>query len=265
MGSVGDVVGRLSTASLTSSSSSGSEPRTKSNASTSELPVPAVNGGCDSTDVPSVNFSKPNASTGAIPKSISFDMTAERGDKELLDDDQKNKRGFFGKLKLSLRNRRGKTIRGTDERCYDREAGGDGVDMCRHRLRRIMSEDVTSSGNAAGGKLQTNKQRDYTSHVNRAKAKTLCNALADFMDLFESISDTTDDILAKYRRKPSAASDTASVESNQSCAKEVEDERLSIDPNNVELSYAFADAKRKLRMVLSTADLQYIPWNTSEV
>lgn len=45
----------------------------------------------------------------------------------------------------------------------------------------------------------------------------------------------------------------------------MEDERLSIDPNNVELSYAFADAKRKLRMVLSTADLQHIPWNTSEV
>jgi len=79
------------------------------------------------------------------------------------------------------------------------------------------------------------------------------------------ISDTTDDILAKYRRKPSAASDTASVESNQSRTKEVEDERLSIDPNNVELSYAFIDAKRKLRMVLSTADFQYIPWNASEV
>ncbi|XP_071575657.1 uncharacterized protein [Temnothorax nylanderi] len=114
-----------------------------------------------------------------------------------------------GKLKLSLRNRRGKAIRVTDDRCFDREAGGDGVDVCRHRLRKIMLEDVTSS-------------------------------------------DTTDDILAKYRRKPSAASDTASVESNQSRTKEVEDERLSIDPNNVELSYAFADAKRKLRMVLST-------------
>ncbi|XP_071577219.1 brefeldin A-inhibited guanine nucleotide-exchange protein 2-like isoform X1 [Temnothorax nylanderi] len=119
-----------------------------------------------------------------------------------------------GKLKLSLRNRRGKAIRVTDDRCFDREAGGDGVDVCRHRLRKIMLEDVTSSGNVAG--------------------------------------DTTDDILAKYRRKPSAASDTASVESNQSRTKEVEDERLSIDPNNVELSYAFADAKRKLRIVLST-------------
>ncbi|XP_018045878.1 PREDICTED: GTPase-activating protein and VPS9 domain-containing protein 1 isoform X2 [Atta colombica] len=224
--SVGDTVGRLSTASLTSSSSSGSEPRVKSNISASDLPTPTVNGTCDSVDGSIPNFSKPNASTGAIPKSISFDMTAERGDKELLDDDQKNKRGFFGKLKMTLRNRRGKAIRGADDRCFDREAGGDGVDMCRHRLRRIMSEDVTSSGNVAG--------------------------------------DTTDDILAKYRRKPSAASDTASIESNQSRTKEVEDERLSIDPNNVELSYAFADAKRKLRMVLSTADLQHIPWNTSE-
>ncbi|KAG5321351.1 GAPD1 protein, partial [Pseudoatta argentina] len=224
--SVGDTVGRLSTASLTSSSSSGSESRVKSNISASDLPTPTINGTCDAVDGSIPNFSKPNASTGAIPKSISFDMTAERGDKELLDDDQKNKRGFFGKLKMTLRNRRGKAIRGADDRYFDREAGGDGVDMCRHRLRRIMSEDVTSSGNVAG--------------------------------------DTTDDILAKYRRKPSAASDTASIESNQSRTKEVEDERLSIDPNNVELSYAFADAKRKLRMVLSTADLQHIPWNTSE-
>lgn len=41
---------------------------------------------------------------------------------------------------------------------------------------------------------------------------------------------------------------------------EVEDERLSMDPANIEASYAFIDAKRKLRMVLSTADLQHVPW-----
>lgn len=153
--SVGDAVGRLSTASLTSSSSSGSEPRMKSNTSTSDLLAPAVNGNCDTIDGTGPNFSKPNASTGAIPKSISFDMTAERGDKELLDDDQK-KRGFFGKLKLSLKNRRGKAIRGADDRCYDREAGGDGIDICRHRIRRIMSEDVTSASNITAGKILIN-------------------------------------------------------------------------------------------------------------
>jgi hypothetical protein len=42
----------------------------------------------------------------------------------------------------------------------------------------------------------------------------------------------------------------------------VDDERLSMDPTNVEASYAFMDAKRKLRMVLSTADLQHVPWTT---
>lgn len=105
---------------------------------------------CDMTN----DCSKPTISSGAIPKSISFDMTAERGDKELLDDDQKNKRSFFGKLKMSLRNRRGKTIRGTDDisRCYDRETMGDNIDVGRHRLRRIMSEDVSSTSNASCGK-----------------------------------------------------------------------------------------------------------------
>lgn len=114
-----------------------------------------VNGNCELIDTTSTNDSpKPIMSSGAIPKSISFDMTAERGDKELLDDEQKNKRGFFGKLKMSLRNRRGKMIRSTDDnisRCYDREEGGDRVDVGRHRLRRIMSEDVTSTCNVTIG------------------------------------------------------------------------------------------------------------------
>ena len=144
---------RLSTASLTSSSSSGSEPRTKNNACVTDLVTsqPSTNGRND-CQVNS-SCSKPSISTGAIPKSISFDMTAERGDKELLDEDQKNKRGFFGKLKMSLKNRRGKSLRGTDDlnRCYDREAGGDGVDIGRHRLRRIMSEDPSTSGSINNG------------------------------------------------------------------------------------------------------------------
>ncbi|XP_076233243.1 GTPase activating protein and VPS9 domains 1 isoform X2 [Calliopsis andreniformis] len=224
----------LSTSSLTSSSSSGSESRAKNLGSDLRLSSTLVNGNSEATVTSATNDSvKPVVSSGAIPKSISFDMTAERGDKELLDDDQKKQRSFFGKLKMSLRNRRGKAIRGTDDvvgRCYDRETGRDSIDASsRHRLRRIMSEDATSTGNV--------------------------NATGN---------DSTDDILAKYRRKPSATSDTASIESNQSRAKETtEDERLLIDPNNVELSYAFADAKRKLRMVLSTADLQHIPWTAA--
>ncbi|XP_011314268.1 GTPase-activating protein and VPS9 domain-containing protein 1 [Fopius arisanus] len=211
-----ELMGRLSTASLASSSSGSASSSDKPKNATSTPDVtPRVT--ATSENNPEGNGIKPNISTGAIPKSISFDMTATRGDKELLDEDQKNKRGFFSKFKF-MRNRRGKSPRGDDlARCYD-ETDGEG----RHRLRRIMSEDTSNSH-----------------------------------------GDSTEDILAKYRRKPSATSDTASVESNQSRAKEAEDERLMIDVNNVELSFAFADAKRKLRMVLSTADLQHIPWSVS--
>ncbi|XP_063984398.1 GTPase-activating protein and VPS9 domain-containing protein 1 [Diachasmimorpha longicaudata] len=218
-----ELVVRLSTASLASSSSgsASSSDKSKNITSTPEILVPRMVHVPDGNpDV--VNGVKPSISTGAIPKSISFDMTAARGDKELLDDDQKNKRSFFSKFKMSLRSRRGKSSRGDElTRCYDETDG----DVGRHRLRRIMSED-TSASNIANG-------------------------------------DSSEDILAKYRRKPSATSDTASVESSQSRTKEAEDERLLIDVNNVELSFAFADAKRKLRMVLSTADLQHIPWSVS--
>jgi len=45
-----------------------------------------------------------------ITKSISFDKTAERGDREGFDDESKNKRGFFKNL-ISFKNRRGKWYR----------------------------------------------------------------------------------------------------------------------------------------------------------
>lgn len=55
---------------------------------------------------------KPSVSTGAIPKSISFDMSADKG----LDEDTRSKRGgFFGKLRMGFRNRRGKAFRNQDD------------------------------------------------------------------------------------------------------------------------------------------------------
>ena len=35
---------------------------------------------------------------------------------------------------------------------------------------------------------------------------------------------------------------------------------LYLDPENIEGSYAFTDAKRKLRIVLRSADFQTLPW-----
>ncbi|KAG5884484.1 hypothetical protein JTB14_001279 [Gonioctena quinquepunctata] len=55
---------------------------------------------------------KPSASTGAIPKSISFDMSVNKG----LEDEGRSKRGgFFGKLRMGFKSRRGKSFRNQDE------------------------------------------------------------------------------------------------------------------------------------------------------
>ncbi|KAL3278746.1 hypothetical protein HHI36_016274 [Cryptolaemus montrouzieri] len=58
---------------------------------------------------------KSSSSTGAIPKSISFDISADKGDK-YADEDHRNKRGsFFGKLRMGFRTRRGKSFRNSDD------------------------------------------------------------------------------------------------------------------------------------------------------
>lgn len=55
--------------------------------------------------------SKMTNSGNLITKSISFDKTAERGDREGYDDDSKNKKGFFKNFKIPFKNRRDKWCR----------------------------------------------------------------------------------------------------------------------------------------------------------
>lgn len=87
---------------------------------------------------------KPSTSTGAIPKSISFDMTAEKGDKDM-DEEKKNSRGFFGKLRMGFRNRRGKSLRGIDDIGSRYETGeGDAP-----RLRRMGMDPTTRANSLA--------------------------------------------------------------------------------------------------------------------
>lgn len=221
----------LSTVSLASTSSSGSS--SESRHKTLELTLPAtplvLNGSVVMMESTTTVTSKPLTSTGAIPKSISFDKTAERGDKESLDEDGKHKRSFFRNFKLPFKNRRGKSFRGSDEmsRCYDSSIIGSENDGLGHiRLRRGLSEDSRPIRN-----------------------------------------DTSDDILAKYRRKTSTGgSETNKVgktvdpeQAGSAGGGGSDDERLSIEPGRVEVSYAFKDAKKKLRLVLSTADIQQVP------
>lgn len=80
-------------------------------------------------------------------------------------------------------------------------------------------------------------------------------------------TDSSEDILAKYRTKVTVGGETAksecAVKHSEDGINETrdisDDERLVIDPNHIEASYAFADAKKKLRLVLSTADMQQVP------
>ncbi|XP_075226485.1 GTPase activating protein and VPS9 domains 1 isoform X2 [Lycorma delicatula] len=228
----------LSTASLASTSSSGSssEPRHKT---TQDYNVPGtplvLNGSVVMLEPSNSTNSKQLPSTGAIPKSISFDKTAERGDKESLDEDSKSKRGSFFRFRLPFnKNRRGKSFRGSEDLGrFGTGLGGTDVDSLS--LRRGLSEESRSTR-----------------------------------------TDTSDDILAKYRRKVSGgdnsnANGSDNNKTRKSGESEVtvgnepvvnEDERLFIDPANIESSYAFKDAKKKLRLVLSTAEVQQVPETT---
>ncbi|KAF6211715.1 hypothetical protein GE061_012229 [Apolygus lucorum] len=197
------------------------EPPPPSPASIRVLPVPSLvpNGSVGAHSIQEI-FVQPKpcpTPSGAIPKSISFDKTAERGDKESLDEDGKPKRGFFRSLKLPFKNRRVKSFRGDG---YEH-----GVNVCEPelmppiRLRRGTSEDGRSTR-----------------------------------------SDTSDDILAKYRTNRSE------LESSEAKPKMKADLLLdssagtsSEGSSTSRTINVFEDAKKKLRLVLSSSEGHYYP------
>lgn len=129
----------LSTTSLASSSSSGSDVvggsgklRSASNASSGPT--------TDSVETPEpTTLANSMAATGAIPKSISFDKTAERGDRDALDGDAKHKRGFFKNFKLPGFKGRRKLpgSRSGDDAVYVRV----GINSQDPNIRRTLSEE----------------------------------------------------------------------------------------------------------------------------
>ena len=72
-----------------------------------------------------------------------------------------------------------------------------------------------------------------------------------------TISETSDDILAKYRKQPAPSDSTNQMKDKSELRDDSDsDSSPAYDPNNLESCKAFLDAKRKLRLVLSTADFQ---------
>lgn len=97
----------MSSCSLASTSSSGSSLGAKAKPALMNGSVTMKN----NTNSVLINTKMGNNNGNLITKSISFDKTAERGDREVYDDDSKNKRGFFKNFKISFKNRRGKWYR----------------------------------------------------------------------------------------------------------------------------------------------------------
>lgn len=124
----------------------------------------------------SVKNGKP---TGAIPKSISFDSTADKAEKnhnrrsELGKQQHNNSTGFLSKLRQGLKNRRGKG---------------------RHSVDDALTNDLLLNGSPL-------------------RSLNLGNGIG-FLD--NQPVESSDDILAKYRRKPSSSSDAATSDSTGS-------------------------------------------------
>ena len=153
------------------------------------------------------------SSTGAIPKSISFDKTADK------DDDSEHKsvharkdRGFFKNFKLPKMGRRG---------------GGRGSKV----------EEFIRSGDRL-----TSETFNIPEHT---------EGPAVFSDNHVS----SEDILAKYRKKPGEhkvdGNDLGILQQRPEEDREMCDPTEKIDRNNLGSSFVFQDARRKLRLVLS--------------
>ncbi|XP_050420096.1 GTPase-activating protein and VPS9 domain-containing protein 1 isoform X2 [Adelges cooleyi] len=159
-----------------------------------------------------------NGSGGLITKSISFDKTAERGDRDLYDDDNKNKKGFFKNFKISFKNRRGKWYRND-------ELGYDAIQGC--------------SGGTSGNESLLSNNISETS----------------------SLNETSEDILAKYRKKPNTVITPEKNLNEKSGNATNEDDTMADMNKSIDSETSlFDDAKKKLRLVLSTIDIQYVPW-----
>jgi len=159
------------------------------------------------------------SSTGAIPKSISFDKTADKDDDSIASDHKSNnsvhaKKPFFKNWKLPKMGRRG---------------GGRGskVDDYHHRaVDRLTSSDTFNIPEHSESVVLTNN------------------------------TETGEDILAKYRKKPAGED---KVDGNMLLHPRPDEEYCEdlekIDRDNVEASFVFQDARRKLRLVLSEVNL----------
>ncbi|KAK9710372.1 Vacuolar sorting protein 9 (VPS9) domain [Popillia japonica] len=159
---------------------------------------------------------KPSVSTGAIPKSISFDTTADKNYREV-EEDQKSKRatGFFGKFKMGFRSRRGKSI-------------------------RVDDYNVRFGGSAGDDDHMNNKRYEYTNKaMNFGSNENSEDILAKYRN--KNVNDSSNQI--PVNNTPSKPTKLADIIHGE----------VKID-YNMNSDYFYSDYKRKLRLVLSNTE-----------
>lgn len=125
---------------------------------------------------------KNGKSTGAIPKSISFDSTADKAERnhnrrsELGKHQHNQSTGFLSKIRQGFKSRRGKG---------------------RHSVDENMVSDLLMNGSPH-------------------RSLNLGSVLGNGIGFVDPPTESSDDILAKYRRKPSSSSDAATSDSTGS-------------------------------------------------
>ncbi|GBN78346.1 Receptor-mediated endocytosis protein 6, partial [Araneus ventricosus] len=177
------------------------------------------------------SISAPAASSGAISKSISFHKSTEDMDMEM-----------------------------------DDKFGGD---KHRRSLFKLSGFRFTFKGrNRKSQQFRSDGEKDNLNDIDIRTGNQ--QSQSSFAEMRALQLESSDEILAKYRKKsPAAAASTTSKSSaseysdtmsNASDSAILDGNLQNFDPVNMENPAIFSDAKCKLRLVLGSADLQTLPW-----
>ncbi|XP_065209586.1 receptor-mediated endocytosis protein 6 homolog isoform X2 [Planococcus citri] len=207
--------------------------------------------GCAIISLNERSTSNRSSSSSAVVKSISFDKTAEKGDKD--DDKNKQRSGFLNKLNI-FKNRRG---RDSSSQWSESTSGSLAVQFTNNA--KMLQEQQNAS------KVRSNSRYDS----NKLKPSYTSNGMSRGTVFYTSTS-TSDDILNKYRKQPNDPSTSASVDLPDGVSRNENGpsvDGVAVNVQNEDESelnihcekFKFENAKRKLRSVLSNAEIQQLP------
>jgi hypothetical protein len=244
----------------------------------SEPPV-ASNGSAAKEDTtPGGGKKPPMSNTGAIPKSISFDkaVVINRSRHSKDDSSPVSSSSEIDQLTRDLRfngDQEHHPIKSGNSKGGNRGDKSFFKSWKLPKIGRHRGGGHSGSGGKNGTDVLMSSNSDEQVHLPEDGILVPSRPSAIGADQDEA---TPDEILAKYRSKPKTSNEAELSTSNEvilsssyngrEAANELDggaeiddfDDRLIIDPHNVDASYAFQDAKRKLRMMLSEADLSLL-------